>query len=161
MIFLSAFGFDIVELGPDDYDDIYSVLETELVRKKLNQTLVARDQRILSNNIKYTFKVNLYYAVGLKKGDELIGVCLCNDTDDMPWLGNLVIKEEYRKTKAFIVLAHFLLNMMFKDRSVSTGTEVSKDFEKLLIPPSKQIKVRVFDPRAGERLQKIIDKATA
>lgn len=159
MIFLSAFGFDIVELGPDNFQETYDVLEKELVRRNQNSTLISRDERILTNNLNFTFKTNLYYAVGLKKGDELVAVCLCNDSDDMPWIGNLVIEEEYRMTKAVVVLMHFLLNMMFKDRNVSTGMKNIQQFEKHLMPPSNQLKFRVFDPRSAERFKVIIDKA--
>lgn len=158
MTFFSAFGFDVVEIQDKDIDDAYNILQEELVRKNLNFTLQKRDERILENNIKYTINNRFYYGVGLKKDNEWVGVCLCNDSDKWAWIGNLVIKKEYRKTKALIVLLHFILNILFEKENVSVGIKNTEQFEKLLVEPNKEIKFRVFHPNTKIRCAEIINK---
>lgn len=161
MKFFSAFGFDIIEIDETNKKQAYDILEVVLVRKNQNYTLVARDKRILLNNINYTIKTNFYYGVGLVKNDEWVGVCLCNDSDKMAWIGNLVIKEEFRKTKAVVVMMHFLLNILFKKENVSVGPKNTEQFEKHLLEPSNQLKFRVFDPKSKIRFKNIIEKDKA
>lgn len=154
----NKFGFDIVLLTPDDFEDIFNVFSTELVPKTKNKSTIGRHQRILIGEINYTFDNPTYYILGLAKDGKLIGASMCNENNDVPWLGHLTILNEYRNSKAFIVFLHYILNILFKDKKVEMGNERTILYHNMIERQGLNPDIVVVKKNIGLRLQNIINK---
>ena len=158
MSLFSAYGFSIRVLHKDDSDDIYRVFEEILVRKNVDSRQIGRDMRILQGEIKFALKNKRHVIIGLEKDGILVGAAMCNDSGNIPWIGHLNILKKYRYSKAVLVLMHYIINILFKDKNVSVGKENVELFEKNLLPETTLLQIRIFNPDLGIRLQKLIDK---
>ncbi len=162
MDIFTAYGFNVIELKESNSKELFNTLEPVLVNRKQNRTLIARDIRILTKTIRYVFKPYSqsigHKAFGLYKDNKIVGAVICNDTDQMPWIGHLNILENYRKTKATIVLMHFILNILYKDRIVFTGQEMLEGFEKHVMVLKPYVKMCTFKPESAARFANIINK---
>ena len=158
MSLFKAFGFSIRVLHKEDTDEIFRVFKPVLVRNHFDQLVVNRDIRILQGEIRYALKNKKHVIIGLEKDGVLVGAAMCNDDSDIPWIGHLNILKEYRGTKAVVVLMHFILNILFKDKNVSVAKANVKQFKKHLMPDTSLLKIRLFHPKSKERFQIIIDR---
>lgn len=153
----SKFGFDIVILYPEDYDEIFRVFSEELVPKR-NISSMRRHQRILKGEINFTFDKPDYYVLGISENDTLVGACMCNESNDVPWVGHLSILRSHRKTKAFIVFLHYIINILFKDKVIEVGNANIHLYKKMIQTRNRNPDIAMFKPEIGSRVAKIINK---
>ena len=97
-------------------------------------------------------------AIGVFKGNILVGVALCNEEDDIPWIGHMYILKKHQKTKAFILLAYYLSNILFKDKPIRLDSPNTDQFKSVINQLPKQIGGQVITIDTAERLKKIMEK---
>ena len=158
MILFEKFGYTIEDLEEKDLWDMYRVLEPELVDQTKHCTMVQRDKRILIKNLQSVFRGTAYSNIGLKKDGKLIGVSISNEKDGGPWIGHLTVLEEYRKTKASIVLIHFVINILYNGEPIMMGMDKLKTYRKFVRIMPKVLDFVVMKPDIYTRLARIIDK---
>lgn len=149
--------YTVKELSLRDAPDIYNVLASHYIDHSKHITMRQKDARAVNGRIRYVFANERYYAIGVYKGDELVGVVLCNDEDDIPWIGNAVVLDRYKHSYAVIALFYYILNIKWKDKKVQMGGEPDPAFKKLVtyVPVLKR---GVFPQDTKDRIAKIIEK---
>ncbi len=158
MILFEKFGYTIETLENKDSNEMFNVLEPEMVDFSKHNTMVARDKRILSVELRTVLSDDRYTNIGLKKDGKLIGVSISNEKDGGPWLGHLAILKEYRKTKASIVLIHYIMNILYKDKTVMMGNDKLKTYHKFVRVMPKILDFVIMKPEVSKRFANIIDK---
>ena len=155
---INAFGFSARELNPADKNHASRVLAAEMIDERKHPSMIAKDERVISRRLDYTFRKKDYIAIGVFKDYKLIGVALCNDEGGIPWIGHLTVLKEYRKTRAFILLAHYIANVLYPDKTIRLNSPNTEQFKSVVTHLPKKIGGQAITPDTGDRLQKIIDK---
>lgn len=155
---LQAFGLTVRQLNPADKKHAFQVLAAEMLDKRKHPSMVAKDERVINGRLDFTFKKKDYIAVGVFKDYKLIGVALCNDEDNIPWIGHMTILKAYRRTRAFILLAHYIANVLYPDKLIRLDSPNTDQFASVITHLPKRIGGQAITPDTGDRLQKIIDK---
>lgn len=152
----TAFNMTAEILTPEDSEELYTVLAEEFVLTNCEPTQRRRLKRILKSYIKYTFDENndRNIAVGVRKDGKLVAGALLNDKDDVPWIGCLNVSKKYRRTRVIVVLMHFILNILYKDKIVKLDSDSTKDYGKRVVYMGREINMSAFTKQACKDFEK-------
>lgn len=152
-------GFSAKELSIEDSEAIFDVLAATMLDYRKHISMIEKDKRVIRGRIAFTFKKDKYIAIGVFKSKKLVGVALCNDNGDVPWIGHMTVLKEYRKTKAFIMLAYYIANVLYKNQVIRLNTPNIKDFKSVIKVLPKVIGGQAITIETAERLKKIVERS--
>ena len=106
------------------------------------------------------FDTDKYNVIGIKKIglDNYIGLFVTSIEDNYPWLGYFLIEKKYRKKITTIVLAHYLINILHKDKMIQIGQFDKSGYSKLIKSFPKSLGISILKEEVGTRVEKIINK---
>ena len=157
MLLYEKFGFQIKFLTKEYGAEIFRLLADSKLSKDREPEMYAKDRRILKNEIRFALTEKNYNPIGLFKNNILIGISFSSIVKDenIPWLGYFFIHKNYRKGKAFIVLANYIINHLYKGLRVQLGPTDMSLYKKVVKRLPKILEFSVFQDDLGPRLKRI------
>ncbi len=151
--------YRIVKVGSESRTDIYNILEPDKVRLNDVAIIVKQDKQRLNKELDYIFAHSEHKIHLLYDNDVPIGITISNHKDKDPWLGAMTILKDHRMTKAPILLADFILNVLYPGERVYLGRDykVNKDFENL-ITNKRYSRISYFKDGMADRLDKALGR---
>lgn len=153
---VAKFGLIVRELSVENSEEIFKVLSEEFIDRRKHQSMIDKDERVIRGKIAYTFKHNHYVAIGLYKGQKLIGVALCNNKNDIPWIGYLTVTRKYRGTKGFLLLSYYITNILYKNKPVRLDGTNIYGFKNAIMKMPAAIGGYIIKQETAARLKRMV-----
>jgi len=152
------FGFNVRLLERQHAKDVFVMLNNskDKTYKEIDAYTRKEDRERLKSEIRRALDSFEFNSVGIFKDDELIGISF-NSFDyeiRQPWFGQMYVKDEYRKTKAPLVLMNYILNHLYNGYTMRLRTSGSHAYNKHIRTLPIQLGYSIFNKDLNDRLKR-------
>ncbi len=160
MILIEHFGYVVENVQKKDASQVFKIFSKDILDHSEGEYDYLKQRRELKQEVMHMFDSGEYSVVGIRNtgSDQYLGMFVSNDRDDSCWLGYFSILKEYRKKRITVLLAHYLFNILYKDKVVQIGHFDRTGFAKHIKSLQKSLGISIFLPSTAERIAKLMNR---
>ncbi len=160
MILFERFGYIVENIEIENASEVFRILSKDILDDSNGESELLRERRVLKQEVRHMFDSGEYQIIGIRVSgsEEYIGLFVSNERDNIPWLGYFSILKKYRKRLVTIVLAHYMINILYQTKSIQLGHFDTTGFGKHIKSLQRMLGVSVLVPNTGKRIAKIINR---